>query len=144
MDRGSSSDAQELYRERFRSARNNPRLIAGSAISGADVDCGLGRVADGLQGRSLNLRAHSPDGGHFSYHVQKNMMVGRVDSFRSDDGSEEVFVLSQLKVARGSFEGDQLGSIADLIDTLKNECSYRRAHRARNFVLLEGTEVSRG
>ena len=132
----------ELYQKRFRQARDDPRLIRGKMIAGATVKCETMQIWDDQTGRALILRALSPDGGHFRFHLGDNVMVGDVDPLWSED--ERIFLLSGLQVARGSFDGDPLRPIADLIETLQNTCTAGRTRHIPSFVLLEETEASRG
>jgi outer membrane murein-binding lipoprotein Lpp len=138
----SGSAAHEAYRERFRLARASAGLIRGTVISGATADCSLSQVRDPATDRVLILRSSDPDGeGSFRYHLGDNMLVGRVEALQSDEASERIFVLSKLKIARGTFAGDQLPAIADLAETLQSLCSHADAPRVTNYVLHEDTEA---
>jgi hypothetical protein len=141
----SGSAAHQTYRERFRLVRGRAGLIRGTVIPGATVDCSLMQVRDLASGRILILRSSDPDGeGSFIYHLNDNMLVGRVEALQSDEAAERIFVLSKLRVTRGAFAGDQLPAIADLAETLKTLCAHADAPRITNFVLREETENSGG
>ena len=133
----------ELYQKRFRQARDDPRLIRGSMIPHATVKCRTMQIWDDRANRALILRALTPDNdGNFMFYLGDNIMVGRVDPLWSED--ERIFLIRDVEVARGSFDGDQLQPIADLIETLQNTCTAGRARHIPSFVLLEETEAARG
>ncbi len=137
---GMSREARyELYKQKFRKARADPRLIRGRMIPHAEVKCKTMQIWDYQANRALILRALSPDGGHFMFYLGDNIMVGQVEPLWSQE--ERIFLLSGLRVGRGSFEGDQLQPMADLIETLQNNCTAGRTRHIPSFVLLEKTEV---
>ena len=137
---GMSREARiELYKEKFRKARADPRLIRGRMIPHAEVKCKTRQIWDRGSNRALILRTFGPEGGHFMFYLGDNIMVGLVEPLWTVD--ERIFLLSGLRVARGSFEGDQLQPMADLIETHENTCTERRTRHIPSFVLLEESEV---
>ena len=141
-----SSQAKfEAYKRRFRAARGDPRLIRGNLIPGATVDCREMQGRDARSGTALTLRAPTGNNdGYFMLYGRDGVMRGDVDPVRSEDGYERIFLLSRLTVLKGSFGEDQLQFIADMIETLQNNCTAGRTRPIASFILLEETEVSRG
>jgi len=148
----SSSGRLEIYMQRFRKARNDPRLVRGSLITSATVNCKAPiQVRDTRNGHALTLGAGESNGGYFTLLAPNSYTLGQVERFRSVDGYKRIFVISDISARLGTkltnirtLDREQINYIADLIETLQNNCVGGRTRHIASFVLFDESEVPRG
>ena len=129
---------QARLRALFEQARSDPRLIQGTVISDADVNCDERKARFPAKNLEMNFRPFNKDYGTFAFSSSTCLMDGRVDLIYSADRRERIFILRDISVLRGSLDRDQFVEMANLVATINEKCANDLMLTITSLILFDG------